>query len=332
MRTMHLANPWLAVCALSLLGDLGMAHASDAGENAEAARLFEEAKLAMDQGNFARACPLLARSQALDPQVGTMLNLAWCYEHVGKTASAWSMWLDAAVRAASQAELDRERFARARASLLEPRLLRVTVSVREQPGADGLRVQLDGVPLPKAQWGVPVPLDPGEHAVEASAAGKRPWGIAVDVSSEHVPAVTIPVLAADPVRDPWPPAPAGSGISPWRIAAAAEAGAALAAAGTGALFSVMAKKNYDDSRPFCAVNGNNCDDQGRADRSRAFSDANVATVALGVSGCALLGAAVVWFSAPRLTGAKMPGAKYRGFDVSPTVTARDWSLALRKEW
>src|ERR1019366_1511081 len=65
----------------------------------EAAVLFEHAKALMDASRYAEACPTFERSETLDPQVGPMLNLAFCDENLGKTATAWTVWVEAAAKA-----------------------------------------------------------------------------------------------------------------------------------------------------------------------------------------------------------------------------------------
>jgi hypothetical protein len=107
---------WLGWAVLGTLGGLSPCGAalaqSGEAEPASAASLFSDARQMMDNGNFAEACPKLAKSQALDPQVGTMLNLALCYQSLGQTASACGWWRDAAATAAGKSQSDREEFAR----------------------------------------------------------------------------------------------------------------------------------------------------------------------------------------------------------------------------
>ena len=62
------------------------AYAEDSVAVAE--HLFQEARVLVERGDYAAACPKLEASQKLEPAVGTQFNLADCYEHVGRTASA----------------------------------------------------------------------------------------------------------------------------------------------------------------------------------------------------------------------------------------------------
>src|SRR5258706_1569998 len=58
--------------------------------------LFDEGRRLAGEGKYSQACPKLEESQKLDPGLGTLFGLADCLEHVGRTASAWSRFRDAA--------------------------------------------------------------------------------------------------------------------------------------------------------------------------------------------------------------------------------------------
>ena len=49
---------------------------------------------------------------------------------------------------------------------------------------DGLSVALDGVAVGRAEWGIAVPVNPGEHTVEATAAHFKPWSEKLSISKE----------------------------------------------------------------------------------------------------------------------------------------------------
>jgi hypothetical protein len=71
---------------------------------------------------------------------------------------------DAALQAHQAGRQDRERVADERARNLEPRLPRLVLVVRS---IDGLEITRDGRPVPAGAFGTSLPVDPGEHRVEA---------------------------------------------------------------------------------------------------------------------------------------------------------------------
>jgi hypothetical protein len=168
---------------LSLALALAMAaSAGDARANPAAAQaLFDEAKRLMADGKYPEACPKLEESQRLDPGIGTQFNLATCYEALGRTASAWSLFLEVAGAAKAAGQTEREKVARQRAAAIEPKLMRLAIAVPEGAPAD-LQVSRDGVPVGKAQWGTPVPVDPGKHEVTASAKGPLAFRASVELT------------------------------------------------------------------------------------------------------------------------------------------------------
>src|SRR5688500_5437698 len=92
----------------------------------KADELFAEGRRLMARGDYDQACPKFAEAERLRHGVGTLLNLADCYERLGKTASASRVFLEAAA-AAHAASDARVEIARDRARALEGRLLRLTI-------------------------------------------------------------------------------------------------------------------------------------------------------------------------------------------------------------
>src|ERR1019366_353360 len=184
---------------------------ASATDKATAQALFDEGKRLMEQEQYAKACPKLADSLRLDHGIGTMLNLAICYERNGQTASAWATFKDAAGEARVAGQVEREKLARDRAAALEPRLARLAIVVARESAVDGLLVRRDGEPVPTSSWGLPVPIDPGEHAIEASAPGRKPWATAVAVTAASSSEVSVPPLEPEVVV-PVKPSPPAAGL------------------------------------------------------------------------------------------------------------------------
>lgn len=158
---------------------------------ASAHSLFLDARASMEKGDYEAACPKFEESMRLDPAVGTQLNLADCYERVGKVGSAWAGFLDAASMAKSSRQPEREKLARARAKALEPRLpkLLIDADASAEPGMELLR---DGIGIGSASWNTAIVVDPGSHDVVASAPGKMSWRTVVDAKEGQTARVVVP--------------------------------------------------------------------------------------------------------------------------------------------
>src|SRR5262249_17311342 len=73
----------------------------------------------------------------------------------------------------------REKIARGRADSLAPKLSLLTIAVVSTDPK--LEVRRDDVAVGSAEWGIPIPVDPGKHTITASAPGHRPWSTAVQI-------------------------------------------------------------------------------------------------------------------------------------------------------
>jgi hypothetical protein len=171
-----------------------------AADVATAEVLFDDARKLIGQGRWAEACPKLEESQRLAPAIGTEFNLADCWEHIGRLASAWAAFLEVAERTHARAEAERERAARARAADLEPKLGRLVVRVGLDARRDGLEVRRDGELVRDSLWGVAVPVDQGDHRVEARAPGMAAWSSLLHVADGERAGIEVPRLtpAANP--------------------------------------------------------------------------------------------------------------------------------------
>lgn len=182
------------------------ARAQGGPEVALAEALYQQGRALVAEGRYAEACPKFGESYRLDPATGTLLNLAACYEHTGKTASAWLAYNEAIAASRRDGRDDRVRYVQERLAALESRLSRLTIHVA--PGADvaGLAIHLNGVLVGPAARGLATPVDPGPHRIEASAPGRTPWALDVVVADYGdsrvviVPALLLAAPAPAPLR------------------------------------------------------------------------------------------------------------------------------------
>ena len=327
-----------AVAWLAALGAALPAHAADeSGAEAAAMALFSEGRRLMAAGDFADACPKFDESRRLSPGVGRTLNLALCYEGLGKTASAWLLYQEAASAAHAKGETEREAAANARARRLEPDVRHVTIAVAAPSAEAHVAIKLDGQPLPPDQVGGAIPVDPGRHEIEAVAPGKQPWVSTFDVGPGPTATIAVPVLlpavaapegatdaAGQPTPAQVPQSPhegGGSEANVKRIGVIVGA-AGLTTLGIGLAFVLAANNEKDNSQTNCDAYG--CVAAGQSDLSRAKTDADIASVLVPLGIAAVGAGTAIWFLAPR----DAPSSSNRsGFlRIAPSATATRWAL------
>jgi serine/threonine-protein kinase len=307
-----------------LLARCAPAQAQTAQDKAAADVLFRDGKRLMQDGKYAEACPKFAESVRLDAGIGAMLWLADCYERNGQTASAWAEFREAE-QVARSAKDKRESVAHGRAEKLTPLLSKMTIVVPPDADTAGLEVRRDGTEIKKPLWGTPVPVDPGQHTIAASAPSKKAWETRVQVPAEKGAAVSVKVPPLDPDDgsatggSPTPSSDKPGGArsndgSTQRIAGLAVAGAGVVALAIGTMFGLNAKSKLDDSNSdnHCR-DGNHCDAVGVQLRSDSKDAALVSTIAFGVGIAAVGGGAALYFLAPKPAGTKP------SVTVTPTV-------------
>jgi hypothetical protein len=184
-----------------------VAHAQS--ENQAAARvLFEEGRQLLKAGQYTAACPKLEAASRLYSSAGILLNLGDCYENIGRTASAWTEFGEAASVARRTNRPDDADEALRRQKALDPVLARVVIRVPHP--VPGLKLERGGGVLAVAAWGAPLPVDPGSVEIRAEAPGYQPWSTSVVATAKQTLTVEVPALGALAAAPAVPPPPSPS--------------------------------------------------------------------------------------------------------------------------
>jgi serine/threonine-protein kinase len=299
-----------------------VARAQSKDDVARADALFQAAKALTDAGRYADACAKFAESKRLAPGLGVTLYLADCYEHIGRTASAWTEFL-AAEGLAKERNDKRAEVAHQHAQALEPKLDRLTITVAPTVPQANLSILRDGVPVPREELGLAVPVDPGDHAVVVSAPGHAPRTLNAHVGPES-PTATVRIDSLDegpvstpgsaPAPGPGPaPAQPASPASPEQTATSEDEGktrrilglgamgVGVVGLGVGTVFGLLAKSKLDASNsgsPPPCNSTDHCTPQGLDDRKSAESMATASTIGFIAGGVFLAGGVVLFLTAP----------------------------------
>jgi hypothetical protein len=327
----------LVLPVLAAMAFVCPAHAEPSpSERALAQTLFREGRQLITTGNAAEACTKFSESDRLDPEIGTHLNLAFCHETLGKTASAWVEFGEVADRAERIGDRDRAAFARQRVAALDKRLSRVRF--RTILAAPGMTLKVDGHVLNPAVSGEPLPLDPGTHTVEASAPGKQAWARELAVppgpSAQELDVTPLADAPVSPSPEPAttaavsaPPPPAevtSSGDGSLRTVSYFVAGAGVVGIGLGTYFGLAARSKNDESFAGGNCDTAGCNATGKQARNDALADATVSTVAFVAGGAALVGGVVLF-----LVSSKKESARAMHVEAAPMVGARTGGMAIR---
>jgi tetratricopeptide (TPR) repeat protein len=293
---------------------------------AAAEQLFEQARALFDKGNFAEACPRFGASYKLDPALGTLLNMATCYEMLGHIASAWGHYREVVVLATKAGDKVRIDIARQRIAALEPRLPKLTIRAPKAAVA-GLIVTRDDVPIDVAVLGSSIYVDPGEHVVTASAPNYKTFTAMVSIAEADAKEVQIALELAPEVRRPDAPAVTivREDVDPGktrRLFGLTLGGAGLVAGVTAIGFGLAARESwnsaFDDG--LCDRATLECSRDGQDLTRTARTRALVANIVGGTGIAMLAGGAILYFTAPSRA------------DVAVTPTAGGAAVTIGGSW
>ena len=307
-----------------------------AADKSLATALFKEGRALVDQGHFAEGCRKLEESQRLDPGGGTLLNVALCHEKEGRTATAWAEFTEALGIAKKDDRPQRIDFAQKHIAQLEPLLSRLIIQVPHDGDTPDLEIKRDGTAIGRPAWGVAMPVDPGDHLVEATAPGKTSWKESVTIGAkgdsktlvvpalENAPAPVSAVPLASSAAAPSSGSGTGVGSDSTGADTAVTAGSrgpsaaawvalgvGVAALGTGTYFGVRAISKKNEADRNCP--NDQCFGEGSQQTSDAIKFGNISTAsfAVGIVGVGL--GIYLWAtssSAPRASVATAPASSF----------------------
>lgn len=288
----------------------------------ETLRLFERGRQLVKDGKCDEAVPVFLDVLGRQETVGTLLNLAECYRHLDRRASAWRRFLEAETLARTKGD-PRAADAHGFAATLEPGLAHLTIALAPAADAAGLQVRLDGVPIDRDALGKPAPVDAGQHVVEATAPGREPRMARVVVARDGADArFTIDPLATPEQRETTRVVEVVRTTNDGR--AQRTAGVVVGAAGVvslavGAVFGLVASGHLSDAKAACHGSYPACSPGDEApvhDAERASRDtATISTIGFVAGGLLLAGGVALYLTAPRAPKPVAVGAGPRGVVV-----------------
>ena len=298
-----------SVCAASLL----------VLASANVARASEPSRGARSSGGCESLEASLVQVQQAEPAI--RVELAECYAQLGRSASAWAQYREAAAAAHDAGAPELETLARGRAKALENDLSYVTVRTWK---GQAVMVTQDGSPIDETVLGTALPLDPGSHTITASAPGKRGWSKQIQLGNhgDHVQ-VSVPVLPDDVSLAPdlnaaalASPEPASAPIvdSVQRTLGLVAGALGIAGIATGTLFGVKAASDWSDTKQSCKAFPY-CGAEGARLAQQAKSSALVSTIGFATGIAGISGGALLWFTAPRARGSQERTATTVGVGV-----------------
>jgi hypothetical protein len=284
------------------------AHADD---RATAQRLFEEGQALFKAGKTAEACAKFEGASALVGSPGVRLNLARCWEKIGRTASAWTKYDEALVAAERAGDHAAATAARQGRAGIEPKLTKLVITFADAGAAKGVDLTRDGEALPASVVGSELPVDPGEHEIAAHGAGLKPWSTRVNVTGEGATVrVSIPALEHEAVPPSplgptptqatalpeTPPAPPAEPSHTLAITGIATAAVGVVGLGLGTYFGLTAQSKWHQANR----SGDTCADAACPDLTQqASNDATLSTVFFVAGGVIAVAGVTLWVVAPR---------------------------------
>ena len=190
-------------------------------------------------------------------------------------------------------------------------------------------MRLDGRAIGPSALDTRLPVDPGQHRIEASAVGKRTWvGSVVVEAGPTEQVVRVPVLEDGPPARSTPPSspPVAEGPSGRQIAGWTALGIGVVGVAVGAVFGARTFATEDDADEICPTRV--CSSQEGLDlHEDASTFGLISTIAFGVGiGAAALGVGLLVIPTGESASSKSQTKS------APAASTRGAMLGWRGRW
>jgi hypothetical protein len=270
------------------------AWSQDAKDLARARERFKEAAALQSAGDFARALDAYKDVALVKSSAQVRFNIATCEEKLGDYVRAMGSYRFALTEATrSNTKHIEEAVTKALADL-EPRIPMLLVKRGE--GAAVAEVTLDGRALANPSIGVEFQVNPGPHAIKATAPDREPLTVEITLADRDHKVVEIvlkphavkvaPVVVAPIVEEPPPPPPSRVN-RPMLYGGIAAGGAGVVSLVVSGVFFGMRQSAISQLNGECGAGGQHCPGTAQATYSGGQKDATISAATFGVGLAAL---------------------------------------------
>ena len=289
-------------------------------EQVEAARaVYKDARELHRQGRLHEAAEKAQQAHAMAATPVTALELGQILVELGRLVDARDVLRSVALMPVSPRESEKGRDARVQTASLARQLdMRIPkLAFADRPAS--VEVLLDGKPVATVDATAWLGVDPGTHALLVRVEDRVCTTVTLSLSEGEERTVDLHDAAAACRPEPPPTAPPARTVTPYvppppvspvpapppdvtrggdtaKIVSVVLVGAGAVSVGVGGYLALSAKSSYDSVASECGPRG--CTQNGFDVRNSARSQADVATVVLGVGAAAILGGVVVWLVDP----------------------------------
>jgi hypothetical protein len=289
----------------------------------DARQKFRQAISLQTGGNWAAALGLFRDVAAVKNTPQVQFNIAICEENLGQLVQALGDYQLAAAQATEEGNAQVAAEVEDRLETLKERIPKILIQRGQNAGI--AKISIDGLEVGSAMIGKEMPVDPGQHVVQASSRGHEPFEKKVEINEKQVAEVVIDLVdlpvddnpyagagtTAGPAADEGPqkgPEEKGPNLLPFIIGGVGVA--SLAASG---VFFILRQGAISELEDACGSEGSDCDSRHEsiAERGQLYSVLAPITLGVGIAG---VGAGTVLFLMGN--GGSDSGKDTAGLDVS----------------